>query len=390
MKKYRILLHVDLNAFFASCEEAENPALRDKPIGIGKDSDRGILTTANYVARRFGVSSAMPVAEARKRCPNLLVLPGNMALYQRYSETFFEYLRTITDQVEPASIDEAYLDITELADKIHPMKLAEKIQKTLHDNHRLPVSIGIGPNRFLAKMASDMKKPLGITVLRKRDVKEKLWPLPIERMVGIGRKTVPDLKLIGIRTIGDLANYKDRQNLNKFLGNQTDAFVGKAHGEGSAYVDPSRAETVHSIGNSKTYENFLHDYASMMSALERLTEKVVERLNKKNLAAKNVGVQLRTSEYVQRSKQLTLPQHTTSYDVIFEAVEHLFDDLYEDKPVHLLGVSVAQLTEQANVVRQLNIFEAKEPLERDTHISKLLESINRHYDKPLLNKGIKK
>ncbi len=390
MKKYRILFHIDLNAFFASCEEAENPALRNKPIGIGKDSDRGILTTANYVARQFGVKSAMPVAEARKRCPNLLVIPGNMALYQRYSEIFFDTIRTITDQVEPASIDEAYLDVTDLAERIHPVKLAEKVQRTLHEKHRLPVSIGIGPNRFLAKMASDMKKPLGITVLRKRNVKEKLWPLPIEHMHGIGRKTVPDLKLIGIRTIGDLARFEDKHKLAKFLGSQTEAFIAKANGEGSAYVDPSRAEIVHSIGNSKTYETFLHDYASMLAALEKLTEKVVQRLNKKQLATKNVGVQMRSAEYVQRSKQVTLPQHTASYDTVFDAVEHLFDDLYEDKPVHLLGVSVSHLIEQTHVVRQLNIFEAKEPLEKDVHIAKLLESINRHYDKPLLNKGIKK
>jgi DNA polymerase-4 len=188
MKKYRIIFHVDLNAFYASCEEAIDPSLKSHPIGIAKNSDRGILTTANYAARKFGVSSAMNVYEAKKRCLHIKIIPPNFALYEAYSDQFFTYLRTFTDQIEPASIDEGYLDLTNDLNGKHPLDIAKEIQETLLNQYQLPVSIGIAPNMFLAKMASDMKKPLGITVLRKRDIQEKLWPLPIEKMFGIGKK----------------------------------------------------------------------------------------------------------------------------------------------------------------------------------------------------------
>ncbi len=389
MKKYRIIFHIDLNAFFASCEEAVNPNLKNKPIGIGKNSDRGILTTANYVARKYGVTSAMNVYEAKKRCPQLLVVPPNFALYQEKSEQFFTVLRSYTDMVEPASIDEGYLDMTDVLEGKHPLDVAKEIQDRLNNDYDLPVSIGIAPNRFLAKMASDMKKPLGITVLRKRDVQEKLWPLPIEAMYGIGKKTVPNLKLIGINTIGDLATFKDIQRLGKFLGNQAVGFKDKAWGNASSVVDPSKAEEVQSVGNSKTFEGFLHDYDAMLKALSALTESVVRRLDKKELSAKSLAVQVRFNDFTNRSKHYSFEQHTGDFDEFMEAVEYLFESLYEDKAVHLLGVSTSNLEKREVLFRQLSIFEAKEPLEKQEHIDKLLKSINQNYDKALLKKGIK-
>ena len=201
-KKYKVIFHVDLNAFFASCEMAQNPALKKVPLGIGGRKDRGVLTTANYEARKYGVSSAMPVMEARRLCPNLEVLPVNFPLYEKYSNIFFDLLSEYSDTIEKGSIDEGYLDMTNPKVDKHPLELAKEIQTRLLEEHDLPVSIGVAPNMFLAKMASNMKKPLGVTVLRRRDIEEKLWPLPIEAMHGIGKKTYPDLKLIGIQTIG--------------------------------------------------------------------------------------------------------------------------------------------------------------------------------------------
>ncbi|MBU1020858.1 MAG: DNA polymerase IV, partial [Firmicutes bacterium] len=208
-KKYRVIFHIDLNAFFASCEMASNPKLYNIPLGIGGKNDRGVLTTANYEARKSGVRSAMSVVEAKRICPNLVILPVNFPLYQKYSELFFELLSEYSDVIEKGSIDEGYLDMTDALDDKHPLDIAKEIQTRLLEEYNLPVSIGIAPNMFLAKMASDIQKPLGITILRKRDVEEKLWVLPIEEMYGIGKKTYPNLKLIGIHTIGDLVNYQD-------------------------------------------------------------------------------------------------------------------------------------------------------------------------------------
>lgn len=388
MKKYQIIFHVDLNAFYASCEASRNPALKNHPVGIAPRSDRGILTTANYAARRYGVNSAMNVIEAKRRCPHIKIVPPDFALYETMSSQFFERLRTFTDQLEPASIDEGYMDMTEDANTMHPIKRAEMIQKDIMDHLSLPLSIGIGPNKFLAKMASDMKKPLGITVLRKRDVKSKMWPLPIEQMHGIGRKTVPNLKLLGIHTIGDLATYKNITKLSRFLGNQTESFIRRAYGDDDSVVDPSRAETVQSIGNSKTYDGYLHTYDAMLEALEGLTKTVVRRLHDAELACKTITVQVRFSDFTNHSKQLSRSHHTERHVDIIEAVEHLFDALYDEKPVSLLGVSVGHLEKATRLFRQLNIFEPETPT-KTSNVDTLLERINAQYDKPLLKKGFK-
>ncbi len=388
MKKYRIIFHIDLNAFFASCEAAEDPSLREKPIGIGPKSERGILTTANYEARKYGVKSAMPVSEARRLCPKLRILPVNFPLYEKYSRLFFEYLSSYTDMLEPASIDEGYLDMTDALAGRHPHSVAKKMQKDLQKEHALPVSIGIAPNMFLAKMASDMKKPLGITILRKRDVEKKLWPLPIERLHGIGKKTVPDLRLIGIETIGNLANFSDKEKLRAFLGSQTDAFIAKAKGHDERRVDPDRRNKHQSLGNSKTYDGFLHEHAEILGELERLTAKVSDRLQEENLAAKTFAVQIRYNDYENRSKHITLPHHTNDFSTMFTEAERLFDELYEDRPVHLVGVSASNIIKGERLFRQLSIFEIEADKKSDRAIDRVLESINRHYEKPLLQKGL--
>ncbi len=387
MKKYRVIFHIDLNAFFASCEAAEDKSLLDKPIGIGPKSERGILTTANYEARKYGVRSAMPVSEARRLCPKLRVLPVNFPLYEKYSRLFFEYLSEYTDMLEPASIDEGYLDMTDALEKRHPQSVAKRIQKDLLKTHDLPVSIGIAPNMFLAKMASDMKKPLGITILRKRDVEKKLWPLPIESLHGIGKKTVPDLKLLEIETIGDLANFQDKEKLRAFLGNQTDSFIAKAQGHDDRRVDPDRRDKHQSLGNSKTYEGFLHEHAEILAELERLTAKVSDRMKEENLAAKTFAVQIRHNDYENRSKHITLPHHTNDFSTMFAEAERLFDELYEDRPVHLVGVSASNIIKGERFFRQLSIFELDAEKKSDEAIERVLESINRHYEKPLLHKG---
>ncbi|MFP4078764.1 MAG: DNA polymerase IV [Bacillota bacterium] len=391
MKKYRILFHVDLNAFFASCEMAENKNLKNIPLGIGPQSDRGILTTANYEARKYGVTSAMPLQEARRLCPKLKVLPTNFELYKKYSGYFFDYLRSYTDKLEPASIDEGYLDMTEVVRDKHPVEVAQKIQDDLLERYDLPVSIGIAPNMFLAKMASDMKKPKGITVLRKRDVKKKLWPLPIEALHGIGRKTVPNLKLLGIETIGDLATFKDKKKLHAFLGNSTDSFIKKVHGEDERVLDPTRQEKHQSIGNSKTFDGYLHEYQEMIEALEQLAKRVSERLKEKDLACKTITVQMRTASFENHSKAFTMEYHTNNVYELMGEVEHLFDSLYKtDEPVHLLGVSASSLQKTEQLFKQLTIYEVDQSKDRNQEISHLLKTINSQYGKKLLKKGIDK
>jgi len=389
-KKYRVIFHIDLNAFFASCEMAEDETLRDKPIGIGGSSNRGVLTTANYVARKFGVSSAMSVYEAKRICPQLLVLPVNFDLYNEYSEKFFSLLGEYVSDIEKGSIDEGYLDVTELSDEIHPIKLAEEIQQRLLNEHKLPVSIGIAPNMFLAKMASNMKKPLGITVLRKRDLKTDLWPLPIEAMHGIGKKTYPNLKLIGIHTIGDLVQFDQPHKLELVLGNRAQEFIDKANGIDDRTVDPDRYVDMKSIGNSQTFQTDLYDYQEILEKLQALTRKVVRRLQDDNSVCKTISIQVRYSDFTQITRSFTREFHTDNFFDLYQIVEHLYDENVSEKPIRLLGVSVSNLSDASTFVEQLNIFEIKDITKKDEAVQKMLEEINKAYGQTIIKRGAKK
>lgn len=389
-KKYRIIFHVDLNAFFASCEMAEDESLRDIPIGIGGRSDRGVLTTANYVARKYGVKSAMSVVEAKRLCPKLVILPVNFDLYHKYSELFFNLLSEYTDIIEKGSIDEGYMEMTDFCEGRHPLDIAEEIQTRLLEEYNLPVSIGIAPNMFLAKMASDMKKPLGITVLRKRDVQEKMWPLKISDMFGIGKKTVPNLNLLGIQTIGDLVKFKDEKKLALALGNRVQEFKDKANGIDYKKVEPHRYVDMKSIGNSSTYLEDVFEYSDAIMKLTALTRKVVDRLKKDNSVAKTISIQVRYNDFTQINRSITLEYHTDNFYEIYELVEKLFDDNQSEKPIRLLGVSVSNLKDAENNFRQLNIFKIPDNAEKEEGVLKLLNSINENYNSKIITKGIKK
>lgn len=389
-KKYKVIFHIDLNAFFASCEIAEDPTLKNIPIGIGGSSDRGVLTTANYEARKYGVKSAMSNVEAKRLCPKLLVLPVNFDLYHKYSNLFFNLLHEYTNLIEKGSIDEGYLDMTDDCDEVHPLDIAKEIQDRLLQEYNLPVSIGIAPNMFLAKMASDMKKPLGITVLRKRDLEVKLWPLPIESMFGIGKKTHPNLKLIGIHTIGDLVHYKDMRKLRLVLGNRTDYFLELAKGNDKKIVTPNRHSDMKSIGNSSTYLSDIYDYQKALSNLSKLAQNVTNRLIEDESVAKTVSIQVRYKDFTQINRSYTMDQYTDNFYEIYKVVERLFDDNQSDLPIRLLGVSVSNLIQSEHNVRQINIFDIPKEATKEEAVLKLIHSINDTYGNTLIKKGVKK
>ena len=251
-----------MNCFFASCEIAEDPSLNGKPLIIARDDvfRKSIILTATYEARKYGIYTTMLVKDAIKLCPNVVIREPDYQLYSYYSKKFFDYLRTITNKIEPMSIDEGYLDVTDVCKNVSAIELAQRIQKTLLDEFRLPCSIGIAPNKFLAKMASDMKKPLGITILRKREVEQKLWPLPINNMMGVGKKTAPRLESIGIKTIGDVAKFKNIELLKKTVGPaMTEYLINKSYGIDDSKVIYDSFEDVSSVSNSSTFD-FLNLY----------------------------------------------------------------------------------------------------------------------------------
>ena len=381
-----------MNCFFVSCEIAENPDLVGKPVVVAPNSSRrkSIVLTASYEARKYGVRSAMRLSDAERLCPNLIAVDSNMETYVKYSRLFFNYIQGLTPLVEPGSIDEAFIDVTEICHGADALDLAAKIQNDLLKMYHLPTSIGIGPNKFLAKMASDMKKPLGITVLRKRDVEKVMWPLPIGDMIGVGKKTLELLNMIMIKTIGDLANFKDIKMLNEMIGeNNATNLLKHAKGEGSNVVEPEKHSDVSSISNSHTFDNDEYDTSIVKDTLKVLTNSVAYRLEKRKYAASSVTLQVKYCNFQTITRSKTLEIATADPKEIYEVINDLYDDYVEDEiGIRLVGVAIGKLKKNEQELRQLTIFDNLSKDEKDNAIDGLLKKMQKDYGEKVITKGL--
>lgn len=355
----KVIFHVDMNSFYASVEMAHNPTLKGKPVAIAGNPKerRGIIVTSSYEARAHGVKTTMPVWEAKKLCPNLIVIPPNFPLYREMSANIFKRLAEFTSMIEPVSIDEGYMDVTD--HPTHPITLANEVQQTLLNELDIPCSIGIGPNKFLAKTASDMKKPLGITILRKRDLPERLWPLPIEEMYGVGKKTAEKMHEVNITTIGELAK-ADVYTLSQLLGINGERLIQRANGIDPRHVDPDSVHDFKSIGNSTTLRYDTVDEVRIKQVLHQLTERVEERLIRRKLKGKTVQLMIRYDNRQTTTRSRKLPKYIQSKEEILPIILSLLAEHWTKDPVRLLGVTVQDLLEAKHVVEQLDLFTYKE------------------------------
>ncbi|EIJ78784.1 DNA polymerase IV [Bacillus methanolicus PB1] len=389
-KKGRVILHVDMNSFYASVEMAFDPSLKGKPLAIAGDVEerRGIIVTCSYEARKFGVKTAMPLWEAKKLCPQLIVMKPNFERYRAASIRIFEIMRQYSDLVEPVSIDEGYMDITESDEFGTPIEIARTIQKRLLEQLDLPCSIGISPNKFLAKMASDMKKPLGITILRKRDVPNVLWPLDVGQMHGVGKKTAEKLAKIGIRTIGDLANANEIQ-LKNLLGINGARLKERANGNDRRLVDPESVSDFKSVGNSTTLPKDISNQQVLFQVFDGLAEKVAARLKRKKVLAANISITIRYKDRktITRSKKLRNP--VSQKDEISQAAKTLFLKHWNGDPVRLLGITGTDLQEKGYAVKQLDLFSFEKEAKKEPLIH-ALEKLREKYGKHIIeNAGAK-
>ena len=252
----KVIVHIDLNAFFVRAEEIRNPELENKAVAIGHLGRGGIVSTCSYEARKFGVKSGMPMNKAVKLCPHLLIVPPDYRFYITLSHEFKKYIRSITPKVESASVDELFADFTDvIKGKRNVEAYFRQIQKGLYEKTQLKCSIGVGPTKFLAKMASDYQKPMGLTIIRRKDIKNILYPLPIEDMFGIGKKSAPRLREVGIATIGDLAAKLDANDpvIMSLLGKGAEELHKWLKGYGSDEVITEYAEYSASLGSSSAF-----------------------------------------------------------------------------------------------------------------------------------------
>lgn len=348
--KQRKILHVDLDAFFASVEQLDNPAYRNKPLIVGGLSQRGVVATCSYEARAFGVHSAQPGFEARKRCPQGIFVQGRMSRYSQVSKQVFEILRTICDHVEVVSIDEAYLDITSLY--YSPMYVANYIKDQVKEKVGLTLSVGISYNKFLAKLASDWHKPNGIKVISQEEIPDILRPLSIKKVHGLGQKSVAKLNRIGIFTIDDLLSY-DLKFIESFLGKYGVEIYDRIRGIDHRPVasDPGKAK---SIGSETTLSKDAKCLEEVLGALKHFSDQISASLKKNNLVAHTITVKWKTKDFESHSKSKTFTLPVTLSEEIYTWSHRLLSLHNFEKPIRLIGISVSSLSDKS--YEQLTLF----------------------------------
>lgn len=355
----RVIVHIDLNAFFASVEIIKDPSLKGKPMIVGGKFKRGVVSTASYEARKFGIHAGMPIGMAYNLCPSLINKDVDMKEYKRYSMMFFDIIKEkLGEKMEIASIDECFVDLSENYQKIGNVeKYLRDIQKYIYDTLGLGCSIGIAPNKFLAKMASDMQKPMGLTILRKKDIEDKLWPLEIEKMYGVGKKTAPRLREKGINTIGDLAKCTDNYEVELMLGKSYYSLYNWANGIDKNEVIDWEVDAK-SIGNSTTFINDIKEIDEVKIELMILAKNVSKRIINVSSLAFGVGIVIKFSDFTLINRSCTYSSPVCNDDEIYLKSLKLFEDNYDrKKPIRLLGITLFDIHEKSKVLKQLNIFD---------------------------------
>jgi DNA polymerase IV len=340
----KTILHVDMDAFYASVEQRDDPSLRGKPVIVGGSSRRGVVLAASYEVRPFGVRSAMPMAEALRRAPQAIVVSPHRDRYEAASEQAFDIFRRFTPLVEPLSLDEAFLDVTGSQALFGDGEaIAGAIRRAVRAELELTASAGVAPCKFAAKVASDLGKPDGLLVVAEGDVAAFLAPLPIERMWGVGPKTAPRMRALGYGTLGDLAR-AEVAALERLLGRWGIEVGRLARGEDARDVLPDRQAK--SIGAEETYEEDLVGPEAIASTLLEHAGRIARRLIRAHLSAHTVTVKIKYADFTLRTRRATLPEPVRDTDAIHRAaVELLALVPLEGRRVRLTGVSVSGITE---------------------------------------------
>ena len=357
MTERRTILHVDMDAFYASVEQRDNPELAGKPVVVGGGSNRGVVAAASYEVRKFGVRSAMPMVEATRRCPHLIRVPPRMSHYKAVSEQIFDVFREITPVVEGLSLDEAFLDVTgSLALHGSGPDIARRIKRTIRERTALTASVGVAENKLVAKIASDLEKPDGLVVVTAQNCREVLDPLPVAVIPGIGKQTLARLKKINVHTVADLRLAPDR-DLEPIFGRYTQRTRERAAGIDNRPVASDRVEK--SISSEETYDVDLSDRADMERELLRLAESTAQRLRKGTLQAGTVQVKIRQSDFKTFTRQKSLQPPVNGTDQIYHAACELLGTWLGDNPdarIRLLGVGTSKLSPAG----QQDLFDASE------------------------------
>ncbi|NOU97929.1 DNA polymerase IV [Paenibacillus sp. LMG 31456] len=363
----RVILHIDMNAFYCSVHEAVEPELyKGKPTAVAGSVElrKGIIVTCSYAARAKGIKTGMLVGQALKKCSDLILIRPNFDLYRQYSNAFMNIVYNYSPLVEAMSIDECYVDITGSKQFGTPLEIAELIQSRIRGELLLPCSVGVAPNKLLAKMASDMKKPNGLTVLRKRDVPRVLWDLPCADLYGIGSKTAEKLKRLNILTLGQLAKAEEKL-LREHFGVMGVILRHSANGEDDSPVQPEREQSK-SIGHTTTLPVNFTDLSDIRRVFLNLSDQVGRRLRKQMLLAQTIQITIRDPDMRTITRAAKLKTPTENREDIYSMSCKLFEENWsKGKPVRLLGITLQNLLDKSEAVVQLDLFDYEKQPSRE-------------------------
>lgn len=387
MKKPKIIMHIDMDAFFASIEQRDNPLLRGKPVIVGGTVEsRGVVSTCSYEARVYGVHSAMPIREALRKCPQGIFIEGNGAKYVSTSHQLMKILLRFTPRVEPVSIDEAFLDISG-ATRLYGTEenLARLIKTTIRRELGLTATIGVAPNKIMAKIASDLKKPDGLTIVQDNEIESKIYPLPVSAMWGVGKRTVPVLKKLGITTIGDLARTPEG-TLKKWFGKNGMVLARMAKGKiDSPVLQSSDIPDEKSVGHEHTFSRDIDDFEKLTGELRLLAQLVGRRMRKQGFVGKRITLKYRYKNFETHTHQMTLLVSTNLDDIIYFSARKLLQESFpQGRKIRLLGISVSQLSRQGeDLFLPLSFFDEKQ-IEKRKKLSSTLDQLKDHYGEMII------
>ena len=394
----RWIMHVDMDAFFASIEQLDHPEYKGHPVIVGGLSSRGVVATCSYEARKFGVHSAMPISRAKKLCPDGIYVYPRMDRYKEVSHQIFSIMKEFTPHIEPLSIDEAFLEVSGMSTMYSgPKALGRAIKDRVYEQTGLIISAGLAPNKFLAKLASDLDKPDGLVVIPYGREKEILAPLPIKRIWGVGPHTEKRLKAGGFYLMRHIQALPDERSLIPIVGNQARRIWELANGIDERPVETDRK--IQSIGAEETYEEDLTDGSTIELEFRYFANRLSKRLRKRNLLGHTVSIKVRYGDFTTVSRQKRLDTPSDHEHVFFETALLLWNKLMQDKtskqlkgvtfmdppgPIRLLGLTVSGLDEE--VPMQDSLFESPKN-ETENKLAGVLDSLESKFGETAVMSG---
>jgi DNA polymerase-4 len=380
----RIILHADMDAFYAAVEQLDNPELRGKPVLVGGTGNRSVVSTASYEARPFGVGSAMPMVQARRRCPQAIVVPPNFPRYKEVSGQIMEVFRNMSPLVEPLSLDEAFVDMTGAQNLFgEPIDMARHLkQRVVEASGGLTISVGVATTKFVAKVASDFQKPDGLTIVCPGEVHDFLWPMDVSRLWGVGPRTLEKLRTLGFRTIGDIAGAKEAF-LTRRLGTLGTHIFNLAQGEDSRMVESEREAK--SIGAEYTLEQDIVGAEKIRKHLKRSATRVAKSLRRKGLVAKGVRVKLKTKDFRLLTKQTPITPPTDSAKTLLTTATALLQQFDLTEPMRLVGLAAFNLAADEDPAQGTLFVDEKN--ERQRRLEKTLDDLQNRFGNKVVKTG---